>query len=539
MDKVVTSIQGLSSTDEDIQSLKTFLGKQDEVLLKAAASGQLDDAIAALDPGLHSLGMLHLLAAKSVSRFEPQRFIAQVQRFVQHCSPAQIRISSVKYCKLCRKFSDLLVELRQPLRGIATLKHAIAVFAASSPPRSSNIPPTPAAPSSSSNNNNNNVHPPSSSSSSAPSTTTTTNDSLTSGELTTMHTDLMQLCLLAKFPKPALSVLAEDFFEVSNETSAITIKDVLCYYYYGGMIYIAMKRFKDAIQCFRSVITAPAHVVSAVMLEAYKKYILVCLIELGSIPPLPKYSSSVAGRQLKTLATPYHDFASIFGNPSMSASSILAKKEGKDGRDNKEKIDLNVNNNNNNNATIGGSAASAPAGSHVDELHKVASHYAEIFQKDNNLGLVKQCIHTVYASAIKKHTQTYITLSLQDMMETVKLPSIQDAQQAVLRMIEDGEVYARINQRDGMVAFEDNPEHFDTNAIMTKLDARISSIMSINKKLRMMDDSISKNPHYVNKVLGHERIGGGGGRFPAELDEGFGDERGLGGGGGQFMGRFL
>lgn len=42
--------------------------------------------------------------------------------------------------------------------------------------------------------------------------------------------------------------------------------------------------------------------VSHIMLEAYKKYILVSLILHGKVQPLPKYTSQIVGRFIKVRA---------------------------------------------------------------------------------------------------------------------------------------------------------------------------------------------------------------------------------------------
>lgn len=60
-------------------------------------------------------------------------------------------------------------------------------------------------------------------------------------------------------------------------------KHFLLYYYYGGMIYTAMKNYERALYFFEVVVTVPAMVVSHIMLEAYKKYILVSLILHGKV----------------------------------------------------------------------------------------------------------------------------------------------------------------------------------------------------------------------------------------------------------------
>lgn len=46
-------------------------------------------------------------------------------------------------------------------------------------------------------------------------------------------------------------------------------------------------------------ITTPAMAVSHIMLEAYKKYILVSLILHGKVQQLPKYTSQIVARFIK------------------------------------------------------------------------------------------------------------------------------------------------------------------------------------------------------------------------------------------------
>lgn len=114
-------------------------------------------------------------------------------------------------------------------------------------------------------------------------------------QLTSIHADLCQLCLLSKCLKPALEFLDTDITGISRETEA---KYFLLYFYYGGMIYTALKNYERAYYFFEVCITTPASCVSHIMLEAYKKFILVSLILNGkvNINNLPRYTSGVVYR---------------------------------------------------------------------------------------------------------------------------------------------------------------------------------------------------------------------------------------------------
>ena len=64
-------------------------------------------------------------------------------------------------------------------------------------------------------------------------------------QLTSIHSDLAQVCLLAKNLKPALKYLDVDTTDIAKEGSSSTAgfdsKSFLTYYYYGGMIYAGLK----------------------------------------------------------------------------------------------------------------------------------------------------------------------------------------------------------------------------------------------------------------------------------------------------------
>lgn len=137
---------------------------------------------------------------------------------------------------------------------------------------------------------------------------------------------------------------------------------LLLYYYYGGMIYTAMKNYERALYFFEVSVSTPALAMSHIMLESYKKYILVSLILHGKVSdeflgslvqlispiqsaqviPVPKYSSQVITRFMKPLSQAYHDLATAY----LSSSS--------------------------------------------DEVRIITMKFRDVFLRDKNLGLVKQ-----------------------------------------------------------------------------------------------------------------------------------------------------
>uniref|UniRef100_A0A8C2HL88 COP9 signalosome complex subunit 3 n=1 Tax=Cyprinus carpio TaxID=7962 RepID=A0A8C2HL88_CYPCA len=328
LEQFVNNVRQLSAQGQMTQ-LCELINKSGELLAKNLS--HLDTVLGALDIQEHSLGVLAVLFVKfsmpNIPDFET--LFSQVQLFISTCNGEHIRYATDTFAGLCHQMTNALVERKQPLRGISILKQAIDKM------------------------------------------------QMNTNQLTSVHADLCQLCLLAKCFKPAVPFLELDMMDICKENGAYDAKHFLCYYYYGGMIYTAMA-------------------VSHIMLEAYKKYILVSLILHGKVQQLPKYTSQIVGRFIKPLSNAYHELAQVY-------------------------------------------ASNNPA-----ELRAVVSRHGETFTRDNNSGLVKQCLSSLYKKNIQRLTKTFLTLSLQDMASRVQLSGPQEAEKYVLHMIEDGEIYASI-----------------------------------------------------------------------------------------------
>lgn len=273
----------------------------------------------------------------------------------------------------------------------------------------------------------------------------------TSERLTTLHPEFLLLCLLAKCYKTGLRILDDDIFEIDQP------RDFFLYCYYGGMICIGQKRFPKALELLHNVVTAPMSSMNAIAVEAYKKYVVVSLIHHGQFSVhFPKYTSSVVQRNLKGFCQIYLDLANCYGTGKISETETCVQTN------------------------------------------------RETFEADNNLGLVNQAVSSMYKRNIQRLTQTYLTLSLQDIADTVQLNSPKEAELHVLQMIENGEIYATINQKDGMVRFLEDPEEYKTCEIIEHIDSSIQRIMTLSRKLNTMDELLSCDPSYLGKV-GKER----------------------------------
>lgn len=240
----------------------------------------------------------------------------------------------------------------------------------------------------------------------------------------------------------------------------------------AGMIYTAVKNYDRALYYFEVAISTPAMAMSHIMLESYKKYILVSLILRGKQITIPKYSSQVIGRFMKPLSQHYHELSNVYIN----------------------------------NGT-------------PDAVRAVITKYHDTFNRDNNLGLVKQVLTTLYKKKIQRLTKTFLTLSLSDVASRACLSGPAEAEKYILNMvrpiiysdfrlvkflfaqIKSGEIFATINQKDGMVVFKDDPEKYNSHDMYLKVQEDMNTVIELNKKISAMEEEIMLTPMFVKKSI--------------------------------------
>ncbi|KAJ5777097.1 hypothetical protein N7520_000343 [Penicillium odoratum] len=160
--------------------------------------------------------------------------------------------------------------------------------------------------------------------------------------LTSTHVLLTQLCLASRAYTCALPVLDKQIRHIPalpnrapsnsisalcaehesslsfiNETTGLSSKlsyrDYLRYFLYGGMIYLALKEWRKASHFLGTVISMPTlGSVSMIMVEAYKKWILVGLLEKGKLCSPPSITASHVVKTLQSLVKPYISLAHTF-----------------------------------------------------------------------------------------------------------------------------------------------------------------------------------------------------------------------------------
>ncbi|KAJ5988283.1 hypothetical protein N7481_003493 [Penicillium waksmanii] len=250
---------------------------------------------------------------------------------------------------------------------------------------------------------------------------------------TSTHLLLVRLCLHAKayacilpvlnkhichfpgsterFPHKSSPVLCADhesslaFITNSSGLSApLSSRDLSRYFLYGGMVYLALKKWSEASHFLELAMSVPTTgPVSMIMVEAYKKWVLVGLLETGKLRPPPTMIAPHVYKTYQSIARPYVNLAHTF-----------------------ELRDLN-------------------------RLNAEVDAAKHIWRADNNTGLVSQVLDSFTAHALAGIKSVFAALTVTELSEqTSSLPENTDVAESVIAsLIMSGSVSATLVHTPG------------------------------------------------------------------------------------------
>eukprot|EP00735_Rhodelphis_limneticus_P013661 TRINITY_DN7609_c0_g1::TRINITY_DN7609_c0_g1_i1::g.1957::m.1957 TRINITY_DN7609_c0_g1::TRINITY_DN7609_c0_g1_i1::g.1957 ORF type:complete len:441 (-),score=108.31,sp/A6H7B5/CSN3_BOVIN/34.64/1e-78,PCI/PF01399.22/1.2e-11,DUF155/PF02582.9/0.034 TRINITY_DN7609_c0_g1_i1:415-1737(-) len=412
MDKLLSTIH---EANGDLERLCSYLRGCFENISRIDPES-LDIALNTLNPATHSLGYTFILAAKAQNseRFEHRLFFEQAVNFLSYCDGRQVKYAPDLFSSICQALCHIAISAHSTVVVIRPLQRAILALQ----PHPDNI-----------------IY------------------------LTPIHAELYKVCLKAKMYTIPLAFLTADPIEVNPRLTGIKLQDIRLCYYYGALLYIGMKKFKEAAQYFVRLFACATQESSAVLVEAYKKYVLVSLLASAEVPSLSKILVQIQERRLHKLCRAYEEVA--VGYKTHNAQ----------------------------------------------ELQTIITRNQAVFQSDRNMGLVKQVLASLNRLNIQRLTQTYLTLSLSDIASAARLGSAAEAEREILHMIAAGQIHATVSQADGMVAFLEEPEGYDTNATLQKLDGMMDETFQLQKRIEAVQREIICDPNYIRKSMIQEKHG--------------------------------
>ncbi|KAG5444074.1 COP9 signalosome complex subunit 3 [Clonorchis sinensis] len=399
-------VSAVNKTGGAFNQLKDLVEKSNELLLRHASN--LDSIFDSYDIDKYTCLHAGILRAKYLSQLSLDRevLILQTQSFFEQCSVDDARKMSQYVRTISQEFTNRLIAWNVAFRGIESLLIGIKKLQRSP------------------------------------------------SQLTSLHSDVCQLALSARLFSPVLPLLNVDILEIEKNYSFVDQKDYLLYFYYGGMIYGALKNWERALHFFELCLIIPSFSVSCILVEAAKKVILTSLIHNGKFTTVLKVPTQfVSPRPWKRYCQPYMALATAFQDPNPEA------------------------------------------------LETVIETHRNTFVADHNYGLVKQVAKSYVKFRIHSLTKTFMTMSLADVASRVKLANAQEAEKYLLEMIESKAIFARIDQRNGTVYFQDDPERYNSMEMFMTLQKKIEGHVALEKYLMNVSDELAENPKYAKRML--------------------------------------
>ncbi|KAI0684780.1 hypothetical protein BC835DRAFT_1461684, partial [Cytidiella melzeri] len=207
------------------------------------------------------------------------------------------------------------------------------------------------------------------------------------------------MCVTTRHYTAALPILTVPILIVDTNLSNLHYNDNLLYHYAGGIALGVLKRWREAEEFFKIVVSTPAQATAAIQFEALKKLTLVQLILYGKALPPPKYTNSVLIKLMKN--SPYFNFSKLYPRTISKLTASATKDE-------------------------------------------------ELYRTEKNWGLLQQTIARAPQWLIKKLTLTYLTLGLGDIASLIGVATEHEVRALILDMIESDEITASISV-DGTV----------------------------------------------------------------------------------------
>ncbi|EIW56333.1 uncharacterized protein TRAVEDRAFT_127525 [Trametes versicolor FP-101664 SS1] len=376
--------------------LKSFAPKEsrDIILASTLSSGQ--DPLSVLDPQRNTLGYLYIISARLHSAAAPTPTISVIETFCNQFDPAQARLAPERVTLLAKGIVRVSESSNNAKYALGPLYSLVTRY----PPHLS--------------------------------------------YLTTLHAIFLKTCVATGHFTTALPILAVPITSVDTSVSDLHYNDNLVYHYSGGMALGALKRWREAEEFFELCVSAPAQVPAAIQLEAYKKLVLVQLIQYGETTSAPKYTHPALSRLLK--GTPYGAFIKMYPAQISTLRAHVTKEQ-------------------------------------------------EQFAQDRNMGLINQAIDRSPVWLIKKLTATYLTLGLADIGREVGIESDEEIRAIILSMIDAGEINATISA-DNTVTFADVVPKFSKE----DLDRILVQAQEHNRALLDVERAVNTSKEYLTKV---------------------------------------
>uniref|UniRef100_F1L4N2 COP9 signalosome complex subunit 3 n=1 Tax=Ascaris suum TaxID=6253 RepID=F1L4N2_ASCSU len=277
------------------------------------------------------------------------------------------------------------------------------------------------------------------------------------GVLTSIHAYLFCLCLKARIYEPALPFLECPITKILKETPSTNIaymdsRWVLLYFYYGGLMFGSLGRFRECLLMFENVLCMPSVAASAIVVEAYKKYVLISMILNGRVVPLPSYRAAMIPRTVKRLCADYTAIETLCQN----------KESGTD---------------------------------IADAVLRHLEQHRRTFEVDGNVGLVKRLVRKLRENSVLKVAKCFSTISMDDFIRRCHLNNEEHAERYLMEMSREGKVVVRIDSERKIVFLDEVKVEVDEEEV----EQALRRVIELDKLLSDFDVRLRTSALYISR----------------------------------------
>eukprot|EP00475_Leptophrys_vorax_P013126 TRINITY_DN19496_c0_g1_i1.p1 TRINITY_DN19496_c0_g1~~TRINITY_DN19496_c0_g1_i1.p1 ORF type:complete len:468 (+),score=142.42 TRINITY_DN19496_c0_g1_i1:48-1406(+) len=269
--------------------------------------------------------------------------------------------------------------------------------------------------------------------------------------LTSLHSLFALVCLKTQNYSFAEPIIMSIPCEI-DPNEKLESKSVLSYFYYAGVVALALEKYSKALELLSTCFVIPAACMSAIHVAAYKKFVLTSIIVKGDLSDFPRGSSPPLTRHLPAVCAAYKQIGE-------SAKEVL--------------------------------------GVLIDE------HQWTLIE-DKNLGLARIALQHVTMRKVKKLTNTFRTLQLDDIAKLSGLQNAAVAEKVLSKMVARKEIFAVIDKDSGLVKFLDDPEIYASYEFCKTLESKFSEGHALLSEAQKVNTEISLNPQFIEKMVRRE-----------------------------------
>jgi COP9 signalosome complex subunit 3 len=257
----------------------------------------------------------------------------------------------------------------------------------------------------------------------------------------------------------------------SGLTSKLKYQEVLEYFIFSATVFIGLRNWEMASDCLENVICYPVkeNGVSKIMVEAYKKWVLVNLMLEGKPINLPSTTNNNAAKIYHIVAKPYDAIATLFE----SASAARLKAEADFGQ--------------------------------------------SVWRDDGNSGLVLHVLAAYQKFQIRNLTNIYSKISIPEVINLTtsaetgnRLPSPQAAETLVENMIAEGSLHAILSRSPNQPAVLT----FTNGSVLSEAEAQkeltgsMDFLHALTQEIKETDRRLTHEKEYIKYVQKQKKNAG-------------------------------